>query len=119
MTWTPLTRAPRARARLTPVSTPRAESGEPSVGIRMCRNMRSARDQHRQLRVREHALRLAAQDQAAQGAASVRGHDDGIAFRRPRGAQDAAPGLRIGGEALRAAYAGRARFALDSGERKL
>ena len=79
---TPLTRAPSARARLTPVSTPRAESGEPSVGIRMCRNMRSARHQHRQLRMREHALRLAAEDQAAEAAASVRGHDDGIAVRR-------------------------------------
>ncbi len=42
--------------------------------------LRLAQHQHRNVRVREHVLRFAAQQQALQAFASVRGHDDQVAL---------------------------------------
>ena len=42
--------------------------------------LRLAQHQHRNVRVREHVLRFAAQQQALEALAAVRGHDDQVAL---------------------------------------
>lgn len=65
----------------------------------------------------EHARGLAAEEQAAEAAAPVRSHGDGIALFRARDAQDALPGLVVGGHRRGAAHPRCPRFGLDHAER--
>src|SRR5437016_10331063 len=79
--------------------------------------LKLADDQHRDLRMREHARRLAAEDHPAEPAAAMRGHGDGVALALARSLEDPLPGLHLLDDAARAAHAGLCRFALEQRER--
>src|SRR4051812_38260485 len=101
-----VTRAPTLRASCMPIFTARVDASEPSVGTRMCRNMSLATDQHRGLGVAEHLRGLAAEHEAAQRAAAVRGHHDQVAFGVLRRLDDAFPRLERLHANLRALHLG-------------
>src|SRR5688572_5131785 len=73
-------------ARLASAPTPATSSSRRFIPP-LCR---SAADENRDLRVREHFLGLAAEQQRAHAAAAVRGHDDQVAALVARGIDDAA-----------------------------
>src|SRR5438874_9334688 len=90
-----------------------------STRLPAARRTALAHYQHRDLRVRQNARGLAAEDQAAKAAAPMRGDDDRVALPRARGLENALPRLRIAHRARLAANARGLRFALDHGERLL